>query len=108
MRIRICTIGVPRFLHAGLQVGEGWTAVDLEAIAPRTRAALLTYVGHFIRVHAEDVPNLAVHGLALAKDGRLVEAAPAAGDAAAPPPAEPEPAPAAGADKATAKDRARR
>ncbi len=74
MAVRICTIDVRTFSHHGLVVGEGWTAVDKD-MPELARAALRDHYGRFVRVHPEDVSNLAELGLTL-KDGKLLDVKP--------------------------------
>jgi len=73
MGIRVTTLRVPRFCHDGLVVGGGWTELDLAAMAPPARQALVDHVGRFVQIHPEDVAHLADHGLALV-GGKLVPA----------------------------------
>lgn len=84
MRVRACTIGVPHFQHDGLVVGKGWTALDVDEMAPPARAALLAYTGRFVQIHPDDVAKLPEAGLEL-RGGKLVEVEVAA------PPSEPPP-----------------
>lgn len=74
MRVRVCTIGVPAFRHDGLVVGKGWTALELEELAPAARAALVEYAGRFVQIHPDDVGELAAIGLGVV-GGKLVEVA---------------------------------
>lgn len=55
--------GIPGFQSDGLVVGPAWVGVDLGALAPPARAALIKYSGRFVRVHPDDVGQLAAHGL---------------------------------------------
>jgi hypothetical protein len=73
MQLRLLAIEVERFSHAGLCVVlDRWTTLDLEDLAPETRAALVKYTGRFIKIHPHDVDKLAELGLVL-NDGKLLE-----------------------------------
>ncbi len=61
MAVRICTAGVPNFMHGGLEVGPGWSEV-LRPTASQ-RAALRDYHGRFIQVHPADRDKLGELGL---------------------------------------------
>jgi hypothetical protein len=83
--IRICTIGVPRFMHGGLEVGIRWAAVA--TFTESQRATLRDYHGRFIRVHPEDRGQLAEIGLRFETERKpLTELAPK-NPAPTPPPA---------------------
>jgi hypothetical protein len=90
MQVRLCTINVKLFQHDGLRVGSSWGPLELDGIAPETRAALITFTGRLIRVHPDDVAALRSIGLDLV-GGKVVEAAkakPATPPAARSPPAK--------------------
>ncbi len=94
MEIRISTIGVPLFKHAGLVVTGSWSALEIEGLEPRARAALLQFTGRLIKIHPHDVAKLPGIGLEL-RGKQLVEVAPVELGAAA---AAPVPRPASEPD----------
>ncbi len=55
-------MGIRDFRHGGLVVGEKWTPVPTPLSEP-ARAALRDFAGRHIRIHPEDVKNLAEVGL---------------------------------------------
>jgi hypothetical protein len=87
--IRICTIDVPLFRHGGLEVGEAWAPLDVAALAPAARAALVRHTGRLIRIHPHDVSKLAQLGLELSGK-QLVELGAAAEAPPAPRPPDPD------------------
>lgn len=65
------------FTVEGLSLGRGWSTVDLDDDA--VRAAMLAYAGTHLRMHPDDLEQLAVHGLAF-DHGRVVVVEVVAGD----------------------------
>ncbi len=51
MLIQVATLNTPLFSHAGLELSEAWSDVDLVAAKPETLVALETYVGTHVQVH---------------------------------------------------------
>ena len=71
--MRLTANGVTCFQHDGVSVGNGgWTEFDYKAADKRARASFRDHVGRFIRIHPDDLGELAKLGLAL-EDGRIVE-----------------------------------
>ena len=58
MKIRMMSIGGPRFRHAKLKFGPGWAGYDVAAMSDEQRAAVKEYLGRFIRVHPADEERL--------------------------------------------------
>ncbi len=75
--MRLTTSGVNFFQHDGFTVGTGWHEFDYAAADKKAKASFRDHVGRFVKIHPEDVGELAKHGLAL-KDGRVVELKPEA------------------------------
>jgi len=71
--LRIATIEAPFFACGPIEVGRGWTDVE---VTERAREVLITYVGRIVQLHPLDLAKLAELGLAL-EGGRLVEVEPA-------------------------------
>lgn len=83
MAVRICTLGVPLFVHGGLEVGQRWQT--LEKLDEKQRGTLRDFHGRFIQVHAEDVEKLGEFGLAFQDAGeKLVDAPKKKGEAPKP------------------------
>lgn len=61
--MRLCTIGVPRFVHDGLEVSERWADLEVGRLAPPALQALVDHAGRFVQVHPDDEQQLAEHGL---------------------------------------------
>ena len=74
--MRLTTIGVPFFQHDGVAVGAGWSEFDYGKADRKARESLREHVGRFVKIHPDDVAELARHGLGL-ENGRLVELRPA-------------------------------
>lgn len=71
--MRLTTIGIPCFQHDGLVVtGNTWSHFDYATADPKAQDAFRTYTGSHVRIHPEDVGELAGLGLAL-RAGRIVE-----------------------------------
>lgn len=75
--MRLTTIGVPGFQHDGFSVGDGWSKFDYAVADTKAQAAFRAHVGRFVRIHPDDVGELAPLGLVL-KNGRVVETKPKA------------------------------
>ena len=72
MALRLTTIGIRFFQHDGLTVGDAWHEFDYAKADKKARQAFRDHVGRFVKIHPEDIPELAKLGLAL-KDGRVSE-----------------------------------
>lgn len=71
--VRICALGVPRFMHGGLEASATWTPIPTEPTT-RQRETLRDFHGRFIQVHPEDRSALGEFGLAfIAQDKPLAE-----------------------------------
>jgi len=70
--MRLTALGVARFQHEGVIVDAGWTELDYAKSDARAQHAFRSYVGVYIRIHPDDVGELAGVGLAL-DAGRIVE-----------------------------------
>jgi hypothetical protein len=73
--MRLTTINVEKFQHDGLVVDRGWTEFNFGEAGPLAQQAFRDHVGRFVRIHPDDVGELARIGLAL-EDGRIVDAKP--------------------------------
>lgn len=73
--MRLTTIGIPFFQHDGLAAGTGWSEFDYKVADKRARASFREHVGRFVKIHPEDLGELAKVGLAL-EDGRIVDLKP--------------------------------
>lgn len=70
--MRLTALGVARFQHEGVIVDAGWTELDYAKADARAQQAFRSHVGVFIKIHPDDVGELASVGLAL-DAGRIVE-----------------------------------
>jgi hypothetical protein len=61
--IRICTIGVPRFVHDGFEAVSAWREFDFAKASEAAQQAFLDYHGQFVQVHPDDGAELARAGL---------------------------------------------
>lgn len=75
--MRLTTIGIQFFQHDGLSVGVGWSEFDYKAADRKARASFRDHVGRFVKIHPDDLGELAKLGLAL-EGGRITEAKPEA------------------------------
>jgi len=53
-KIRFATIGLPRFVHEGLEFSGAWQEFDFDSLPPEARTTLFQYVGTHIQVHPDD------------------------------------------------------
>jgi hypothetical protein len=77
--IKITTANLlPRFVHGGLTVTNGWTDLDLDTLTDDQRDALTRYTGTHIRVHDESADAyrsfLSSKGMRY-EDGKVVDPA---------------------------------
>lgn len=86
--MRVTTINVDKFQHDGLVADRGWTDFRYAKADAKAQESFCAHVGRFIRIHPEDVGELA--GLGLTLDGDRIVEAPKPGPAA---PVDPVPAP---------------
>lgn len=75
--MRLTTIGIQRFQHDGVDVGTGWSTFDYVKADAKAQESLRAHVGRFIKIHPDDLGELAALGLAL-EAGRIVKAKPKA------------------------------
>lgn len=68
MKIRLCTIGVPRFLHDGLEAVDSWREFDVAKAAEPARKAFIEHTGRYVQVHPDDEVELSKY---LEKNGGL-------------------------------------
>lgn len=71
MKIRLCTIGVPRFKHEGIEVAAVWREFNFAKAPKSARQALIDFAGRLVQIHPDDVPELAKNGLEQYEDGGL-------------------------------------
>jgi hypothetical protein len=71
VKLRLCTIGVPRFMHEGLDVRGAWQEVDFAKAPKSARQVLVDFTGRTIQVHPDDVGELTKHGLEYFEQGGL-------------------------------------
>src|SRR5688572_5323186 len=76
-KIKLSTMGgVPRFVHNGLNVTDGWEEIETDDLSDESRTALAEYTGRFVRVHDQDQDAfrsyLAQHGYEY-KDGQVTD-----------------------------------
>lgn len=69
--MRLTAHGVSKFQHDGLVVGESFSEFDYARAEKKTQEAFRAFVGRFVRIHPDDVDELAKLGLAL-EGGRIV------------------------------------
>lgn len=89
--MRLTTIGIDFFQHDGVTVGTGWSEFDYAAADANARGSLRAHVGRFVKIHPDDVDELAEFGLAL--EGGVIVEAEAEADVDAVVPSEPVPVP---------------
>jgi len=70
--MRLTALGVARFQHDGVSVDTGWTRFDYAKADAKAQQAFRSHVGGFIKIHPDDVGELAGVGLAI-EGGRIVE-----------------------------------
>lgn len=70
--MRLTALNVARFQHDGVSVGAGWAEFDYGKAEIKAQQAFRSHVGVFIRIHPDDIGELAGFGLAL-DAGRIVE-----------------------------------
>lgn len=63
-------MNAPLFRHEGLHVTETWSEVDLAKLPKATRKALVDYTGQLVRLHPDDLGELAKAGLEAYLDQR--------------------------------------
>jgi hypothetical protein len=75
--MRLTTIGIEFFQHDGIAVGRGWSEFDYKSADKAARASFRDHVGRFVKIHPDDIGELAGAGLAFDDAGRIVEIKPA-------------------------------